>query len=240
MAEMSPEVMREALEAARGAKVATEMNSLPAQDASSADVDRGPTTLRAKRPGMGGTSTHRNRCRNDNRLSSRGNNSLEAVGQKVYTVQNLSKGGPAVSNDPLAQFRRPGNAPALPTVRPTGGKEPYEAYHLSTNDRRYLEVRPKFPNCAEAPLNALITKVVGELRMGLGVTITYGTSMVIDIAGENLAELFQAVKDWKVEWLQEFDPDWHIPPADPKAPFIKTITIQTTRPEAPPPVEKRH
>lgn len=143
-------------------------------------------------------------------------------------------------SDPLAPFRRPGTAPALPTVRPAGNKEPYEAYSMSKVEKRYLELRPKFPDCAEAPLNAMITKVVGELRFGLGVTITYGTAMVIDIAGENLAELFQAVKDWKVEWLQEFDPDHHLLPTDKKAPFIKAITIQTTLPEAPPPVEKRH
>ena len=143
-------------------------------------------------------------------------------------------------SDPLASFRRSGSASDLPTVRPTGDKEPYEAYRLSKEEQRYLEIRPRFPHPAEAPLNALITAIDAEWRMGLGVTIVYGTSMVVDIKGENLTALFQAVKEWKVEWLQEFDPNYHIPPTDKKAPFIKAITIQTTRPEAPPPIDQRH
>ena len=77
-------------------------------------------------------------------------------------------------NDPLAQFRRPGNTATTSAARPSGDKQPYEAYHLAKDERRYLEVRPKFPDSAEAPLNAMITKIVGEWRMGLGVTITYG------------------------------------------------------------------
>ena len=148
-------------------------------------------------------------------------------------------------DDPLAAFRRSGSTTdAVPAVRPANNKEPYEAYRLSKNEQRYLEIRPKFPESAEAPLNALITEVIGEWRMGLGVTIVYGTATsptkVIDIKGGNLAELFQAVKEWKVEWLQEFDPDYHLLPTDKKAPFIKSITIQTTRPEPPPPVNQRH
>ncbi len=143
-------------------------------------------------------------------------------------------------SDPLAQFRRPGNAPALSALRPTSDKEPYEAFHASKSERRFLEVRPKFPESAEAIHNGMITSVVGEWRMGLGVTITYGTSMVIDIKGENLTELFRGVQDWKIEFIQEFDPDWHIEPTDKKAPLIKSITIHTHKPEAPPPVEKRH
>ena len=49
---MSDDNMRQALEQARAAKVAESIQSLP-QEATSADVDRGPTTLAGELPGYG-------------------------------------------------------------------------------------------------------------------------------------------------------------------------------------------
>ncbi len=53
MAEMSDDVKRQALEQAQGAKAAMKVDSLQPQEASSADVDRGPTTLPGETPGYG-------------------------------------------------------------------------------------------------------------------------------------------------------------------------------------------
>ena len=76
--------------------------------------------------------------------------------------------------------------------------------------------------------------------MGLGITLKYGNSMVVDIKGRNLTDLFRGLRDWKVEFVAEFDPQEHLEPVDDKAPFISSITIFTTRPEDPPPVSQRH
>lgn len=85
----------------------------------------------------------------------------------------------------------------------------------------------------------LITNVIGEWRHGLRVTLIYGKSMIVKVRGKNLQELFQAVKDWKVEWIEEYDPAFHLPP-DENAPLIKSIEIITERPEEPPPMNQRH
>jgi hypothetical protein len=156
----------------------------------------------------------------------------------------------AATNDRLAKYRRPGAASAVAplaqesAVAPATGKQPYQAYALSKEAKRHLEIRFKFPDPAQCPLNTLIVNIEGEWRMGLGLTLTYGTlnapALVIDIVGENLQELFRMVQDWKVEWIAEFDPKFHEPPADDKAPFIKSITVHKHRMETPPPPEKRH
>jgi hypothetical protein len=66
--------------------------------------------------------------------------------------------------------------------------------------------------------------------------------MMIIIRGENLnlTELYRALKEWRVEWIAEFNTEDYEAPTDDDAPFIKSITIHTTRPEEPPPPDKRH
>ncbi len=53
MAEISDDTKMQAAMAARGMKDSLKVDALPAQDASSADVDRGPTTLPGETPGYG-------------------------------------------------------------------------------------------------------------------------------------------------------------------------------------------
>lgn len=142
-------------------------------------------------------------------------------------------------SDPLAQFRRPGHTPAAPLQRPAG-KQPYEAYRASKEAKRYLEIRVKFPDPAEAPNNAMITNVRGEWRYGTGFTLDYGNTMVVIVDGRNLTELYRAVLDWKVEFIEEFDPEAHDAPKDKSTPVITSITVHTHKPEAPPPVNQRH
>ena len=142
--------------------------------------------------------------------------------------------------DRLAKYRPPGQAQAASSTQSATGKRPYVAYELSNEAKRHLEIRVKYPDPAECPLNAMITNVRGEWRMGLAVTIEFGNTMLVKIHGERLQELFQAVKDWRVEWLAEYDEAEHAPPADPNAPIIKRIEILTERPETPPPMGQRH
>jgi hypothetical protein len=86
----------------------------------------------------------------------------------------------------------------------------------------------------------MITLMRVEWRWGQAVTLIYGHTMVVTIKGKNLQPLAEALKEWKVLWLAEFDPESHLPVTDENAPFIKSIEVVTTRPEAPPPMEQRH
>ena len=134
----------------------------------------------------------------------------------------------------------PAPAPALTVAK----KTPYRAFERSTEEKRYLEIRLKFPESAECLSNAMLTNIRAEWRMGLYITLEYGNpqklDMMVTIKGENLIELYQALKAWKVESIAEFNPVDYEQPTDDTAPFIKSITVHTTRPETPPPVEKRH
>jgi len=67
-----------------------------------------------------------------------------------------------------------------------------------------------------------------------------GLVMMVVIKGENLTELYRALKTWKVDWIAEFNPKDYEAPTDDDAPFIKSITIHTNRPEKSPPADKRH
>jgi hypothetical protein len=140
-------------------------------------------------------------------------------------------------SDRLARFRK---GDAAPEIKPSGEKTPYQAFQPGKENQRYLELRLKYPEPAECPLNAMISLIRAEWRWGLGITLIYGNQMVVTIKGKNLAPLAEALKEWKVVWLAEFDPENHIPATDDNAPFIKSIEVVPTRPEAPPPMSERH
>ncbi len=53
MADLPEDVKRQALEAAREAKVAMRMDTMPGRDAGLPDVERGPTTLPGQIPAYG-------------------------------------------------------------------------------------------------------------------------------------------------------------------------------------------
>ena len=124
---------------------------------------------------------------------------------------------------------------------PQAGKQRYQAFSLSSQEQRYLEIRPKFPDSAECPANAQLINIRADWRMGIVLSLAYASpKMLVIIRGENLTELYRALKQWKVEWISEFSPSEHVEPDDSSAPFIRSITIHTTRPEEPPPEAKRH
>jgi hypothetical protein len=129
---------------------------------------------------------------------------------------------------------------------PVAEKPPYRAYERSQEERRYLEIRLGFPESVESYSNATLSSIRTDWRMGgFFITLEYGESRegilrIITIEGDNLFEVYRAIKEWKVEWIAEFDPEDYAPVPNRAAPFIKRITIHKTRPETPPPVDKRH
>jgi hypothetical protein len=149
--------------------------------------------------------------------------------------------------DILAKHRRPGQvsplAPAAGTTaakKPGPGKKAYAPYSLGKETRRHLELRRKFPDPAECPLNSMITNIRGEWRRGLAVTLIYGKTMMVIIKGKNLQELFQGVKEWKIDWIEEYDARFHFPVTDEDAPFVASIEIIPPKTEEPPPMSQRH
>jgi hypothetical protein len=124
--------------------------------------------------------------------------------------------------------------------KPSAAKQPYRAYEVSGEVRRHLEIRLRYPEPAESPSYDTLTNIRHEWRMGQGFTLIYGKTMMVIIKGDNLTALYQAVKDAKAEWIAEFNGEDYDPLTDDTAPFIKSITIHTSRPEDPPPAAKPH
>jgi hypothetical protein len=139
--------------------------------------------------------------------------------------------------DRLARFRK---AEAAPEVKPTGDKHSYLAFQPSKESQRHLELRLKYPDPAECPLNAMITNIRVEWRWGLAITLIYGNTMVVVIKGKRLQTLADAIKEWKVVWIAEFDPESHLPLTEGDAPLVTSIEVLTERPESPPPINQRH
>jgi hypothetical protein len=123
------------------------------------------------------------------------------------------------------------------SIRP---KTLYTPYQIAKDSQHYLELRRKFPQPAECPPNAMITNIRGEWRRGISVSLTYAKTMIVIIEGKNLQELFQSLKEWRIDWLQEFDWQTHLPVDANNIPFIKKIEIITSRPEPLPPMNQRH
>jgi hypothetical protein len=138
-----------------------------------------------------------------------------------------------------------GKGQPAPANNAAAEKQPYRAFEVSSEAKRHLEIRLRDPEPAECPSYSRLSNIRTEWRRGQAITLEYGQTreglqMMVIIRGENLMELHQALKDWKVDWIAEFDPEEHDMPTDESMPFIKSITIHTKRPEQPPPADKRH
>jgi hypothetical protein len=142
----------------------------------------------------------------------------------------------SLTKSPLGSQKDTAPAPAK--------KQLYQAFSLAREEQRYLEIRPKFPDPAECLVNAMLKNIRADSRMGVALTLAYGDaqhlSMMVTIKGENLVELYRALKEWKVDWIAEFSPSEHEEPEDSSAPFVRSITIHTKRPEEIPSHIKRH
>ncbi len=122
----------------------------------------------------------------------------------------------------------------------TSGRQPYRAFKPSEGEKRYLEFRVKSPAPSQFVPNIQLTGILSEWRMGMMIHLAYFGKMTVAIRGERLCELAQAISDWKVEWMAEFDPALHEPIKNQDEPFIRSITILTTRPEEPPSENQKH
>jgi hypothetical protein len=144
--------------------------------------------------------------------------------------------------DRLVRFRKGETVTNTnPDTKSASGKQPYQAYQVSKESQRFLELRLKYPEPAECPLYAMISLMQLEWRWGLGITLIFGNNtMVVAIKGKNLQSVADSLKEGKVIWLTEFDPESHLPVTNEEAPFIKSIEIITTRPDSPPPMSQRH
>lgn len=134
---------------------------------------------------------------------------------------------------------------AQPKAAPVAEKDPYpyEAFRLAPEGvtPAYLVIHRPFPEPAEAyPIHYGITKIIGEVRMGLMVTIEFGTQMVITIEGQNLQDLFDGLAKRRLEAVTMFDPMCHAEITDPDVPVVKSLTVHTHRPEPLPPMKDRH
>lgn len=132
-----------------------------------------------------------------------------------------------------------------PTVSAANAKPAYRAFEISAKPQLYLEIRVRDPDPAECPSYAMLSLIRHERRNQQAITLEYGKSyqgmvMLVSIRGNNLTPVHEALKEHRAAWIAEFDADEYAAPADDNAPFIKTITIHTRRPEPPPPPDRRH
>ena len=142
------------------------------------------------------------------------------------------------SNEPLKTSRREEDLSSNKTIFT---KRTYCAFQVSDEERWFLEFRLRHPEPSESFPYTELTRICNEWRYGTGVTLYFGhTTMVVIIKGENLTELYQAIEAGKLEWIAEFSPSEHEEPKDSSAPFIRSITIHTKRPEEIPLHVKRH
>lgn len=145
------------------------------------------------------------------------------------------------SNEPQVHGKREGEESSL-SVSSSSAKRPYCAFQLSSEKGHFIEFRLRDPEPSESVPYAALARICTEWRGGTRFTLYFGNplTMMVIIKGDNLKEMFGAIKMGKLEWMAEFSPSEHEEPTDASAPFIRSITIHTKRPEEPPEFAKRH
>lgn len=116
------------------------------------------------------------------------------------------------------------------------GKQPYCAFEIGDKESRFLELRMPFPNLAVCLPYAQLVEINSEWRKGGGLILIFSrhpNPIQIKLVGTDLYELQEAVMAWKAVAVAEYDPQAHLPPADPSGPFIKSISV-TRGPSKPP------
>ena len=128
-----------------------------------------------------------------------------------------------------------------PTPQTQWVPQPYFAFQAGQNERRYLQIRVRDGFPAECPSYATLTNLIYEWRIGQVLMLQFGQAMAVTIQGRNLKALYDAICEWRAEWVAEFSPKDYEPPSDASAPFIEGIEITTNRPSPPlPPPDKLH
>jgi hypothetical protein len=132
------------------------------------------------------------------------------------------------NTDLLEKYRRVTDAGVPSSASANVGKKAdYEAYRTGTEARQFLEIRFKAPSPIQAPGYRMLTYLKCE-RKNRAISLQFGPHMKIVITGANLAGLFQALQRWKVEHVQEFDPEHFESPNDTASPYISKIEIRVT------------
>lgn len=125
--------------------------------------------------------------------------------------------------DPLARFRRSGAAASesrQEEAAPAGGRERYEAF--GTKDRlRALDILMKRVGCS--PTYNYLIDVSWTLETETSFILLF-SHLAVTVRGRNLGEVVKALRLRKCEFIQEFNPARHDPPAD-DAPLIEAIEV---------------
>jgi hypothetical protein len=127
-------------------------------------------------------------------------------------------------DDPLAQFRRPGDkrgekprAPATPD-----GLKPYLAFEAKDKVLS-LDIRSVLAP-SHSPTYAYLLNIVFDHEYFTGFRL-YFSFMVVSVRGKNLRDVVNAIKMRKCEYIQDFHPGEYQPPK-PGEPLIESIVVE--------------
>lgn len=120
-------------------------------------------------------------------------------------------------SDPLAQFRR--GQPAA-VHQPTTGKKLYEAYDTSGKPCPYTEILC-VSQPSQSPQARFFLAAVFSADFDEAITLLY-SFMAVEIKGRHLKEVRQAVQHGRCGFIQEYDAEAFLPPAN-NAPVIESI-----------------
>lgn len=120
-------------------------------------------------------------------------------------------------SDPLAQFRQGQRGAAS---QPKTGKKPYEAYDKSGKPCPYTEILC-VSQPSQSPQARFFLAAVFSADFDEAITLLY-SFMAVEIKGKHLKEVRQAIQNGRCGFIQEYDKDTFLPPAE-NAAVIESI-----------------
>jgi hypothetical protein len=131
------------------------------------------------------------------------------------------------SDDPLAQYRRPGHTAPKPQQQGGQALSEYKAFGEAAAPTR---VWLKRSGADEGPAYGYLMNVTTD-TWGI-ISLNFSIPMVVIIHGECMEPLAEAFMKGTVAWVQEYDPKRFIDPPLGQ-PIIREIEVHRTRPEEP-------
>ena len=133
-----------------------------------------------------------------------------------------------MSDDPLAAFRKKGTtSPDIAEASDgpgAGGREPYKAF--ATKDKlRTLDIRTKDEGLSHAHAYTYLTNISYN-RKTYGEVLLTMSRLLVTIKGRRLKPIVDALKLHTCEFIQEFDPQEFVDPADPDVAFVESIDVK--------------